>query len=119
MTGQRLRVSGYRFRATFRRRWGAYLSLVLLIGLVGGVAMGAIAAARRTQGSFATYLASTNPSNLSLGTALYAPPLGFNSGYDAALVRKIAHLPHVTRAESYAAIYTVPIQANGQPTAAA
>ena len=50
VTGQRLRVSGYRFRATFRRRWGAYLSLVLLIGLVGGVAMGAIAPAptRRT-----------------------------------------------------------------------
>jgi len=119
VTGQRLRVSGYRFRATFRRRWGAYLSLVLLIGLVGGVAMGAIAAARRTQGSFATYLASTNPSNLSLGTALYAPPLGFTSGYDAPLVRKISRLPHVTRAESYTSIYTVPIQADGQPTAAA
>ncbi len=118
MTGQRLRVSGYRFRATFRRRWGAYLSLVLLIGLVGGVAMGAIAAARRTQSSFATYLASTNPSNLSLGTALYAPPLGFTTGYDAPLVRKIAHLPHVTHAESYTAIYTIPIQANGQPTPA-
>lgn len=59
MTGGLLRVSGYRFRATFRRRWGAYLSLVLLVGLVGGVAMGAIAAARRTQASFATYLAST------------------------------------------------------------
>ena len=119
MTGQRLRVSVYRFRATFRRRWGAYLSLVLLIGLVGGVAMGAIAAARRTQGSFATYLASTNPSNLSLGTALYAPPLGFKTGYDAALVRKISRLPHVTHVESYSSLYTVPIQANGQPTAAA
>jgi ABC-type lipoprotein release transport system permease subunit len=119
VTGQRLRVSGYRFRATFRRRWGAYLSLVLLIGLVGGVAMGAIAAARRTQGSFATYLASTNPSNLSLGTALYAPPLGFTTGYDAPLVQKISHLPHVTHAESYSSLYTVPIQTNGQPTAAA
>jgi hypothetical protein len=119
VTGHRLRVSGYRFRATFRRRRGAYLSLILLIGLVGGVAMGAIAAARRTQGSFATYLASTNPSNLSLGTALYAPPLGFRTGYDAALVQKISHLPHVTHTESYTEVYTVPIQANGQPTAAA
>ena len=42
-----LRVSWYRFRATFGRRRGAYLSLVLLIGLVGGLAMGALAAARR------------------------------------------------------------------------
>jgi hypothetical protein len=119
MTGGFLRVSGYRFGATFRRRRGAYLSLVLLIGLVGGVALGAIAAARRTQSSFATYLASTNPSNLSMGTALYAPPLGFTTGYDAALVRKISHLPHLTHAESYSSIYGVPIGANGQPTAAA
>ena len=115
---QLLRVSAYRFRATFGRRWGAYLSLVLLIGLVGGLSMGAIAAARRTSSSFSTYLASTNPSNLSLGTAIYDPALGFNSGYDAPLANTIAHLPHVARAESYADIYSVPIQADGQPTAA-
>ena len=70
MTGQLLRFSRYRFQGTFRRRRGAYLSLVLLIGLVGGLAMGALAAARRTESSFSTFLASTNPSNLSLGTAL-------------------------------------------------
>jgi len=47
-----LRVAAYRFRATFGRRWGGYLALVLLIGLVGGLAMGAVAGARRTQSSF-------------------------------------------------------------------
>jgi hypothetical protein len=114
-----LRVSAYRFRATFGRRWGAYLSLVLLIALVGGLSMGAIAAARRTSSSFSTYLASTNPSNLSLGTAIYDPLLGFNSGYDAPLAKTIAHLPLVTHAESYANIYSVPIKVDGQPTAAA
>jgi hypothetical protein len=52
--------------ATARRRWGAYLGLVLIIGLVGGAGLGALAAARRTASSYTTFLASTNPSDLSL-----------------------------------------------------
>jgi hypothetical protein len=61
-----LRVGWYRFTTTFRRRWGSYLALALLVGLIGGLAMGAVAAGRRTQESFATFLASTNPSSLQL-----------------------------------------------------
>jgi len=114
-----LRVSRYRFRATIGRRWGAYLSLVLLIGLIGGLAMGAIAAARRTESSFPTFLASTNPSNLSLGTAIWNPALGFTTGYDGALVAKIARLPGVRHAESYADVDSTPLAPNGRPTAAA
>jgi hypothetical protein len=53
-----LRVAWYRFRATFARRWGGYLRMVLLIGLIGGIAMGAVAGARRTDSSFPVYLAS-------------------------------------------------------------
>jgi hypothetical protein len=52
--------------ATARRRWGAYLGLVLIIGLVGGAGLGALAAARRTASSYTTFLASTNPSDLTL-----------------------------------------------------
>ena len=81
--------------------------------------MGALADARRTESSFSVFLASTNPSNLSMGTALYNPSLGFKSGYNAALVKTISKLPLVTRAESYANVYSVPIGPNGQPTAAA
>jgi hypothetical protein len=40
--------------------------LVLIIGLAGGPGLGALAAARRTASSYATFLASTNPSALSL-----------------------------------------------------
>ena len=61
-----LRVAWYRCRATFGRRWGGYLGLVLLIGLVGGIALGSAAAARRTESSFPVFLASTNPSDLSV-----------------------------------------------------
>jgi hypothetical protein len=119
VTGQLLRFSRYRFLRTFQQRRGAYLSLVLLIGLVGGLSMGALAAARRTESSFPEFLASTNPSNLSLGTALWNPALGYTTGYNAPLVAAIARLPHVRRAESYAAIYSAPIGANGKVTAAA
>jgi hypothetical protein len=119
VTRHLLRFSRYRFRGTFRHRSGAYLSLVLLIGLVGGLSMAALAAARRTESSFPTFLASTNPSNLSLGTALWNPALGYTTGYNGPLVRTIAHLDHVRRAESYSEIYSVPVDAEGQPTAAA
>ena len=61
-----MRVAWYRLPATFGRRRNGYLAIVLLIGLTGGVAMGSVAAARRTQASFATFLASTKPSDLSL-----------------------------------------------------
>jgi hypothetical protein len=52
---------------------GGYLSLVLLIGLVGGLAMGAVAAARRTQSSYSSFLASTNPSDVILSEQLSIP----------------------------------------------
>ena len=67
---QVFRVASYRFRVTFRGRWGGLLVLVLLVGLVGGLAMGSLAAARRTQSSFPAYLASTNPSDLGLATSV-------------------------------------------------
>jgi hypothetical protein len=104
---------------TFRQRRGAYLSLILLIGLVGGLSMGALAGARRTESSFPEFLASTNPSDLSLGTALWNPALGYTTGYNGALVATIARLPHVRRAESYADLSSAPIGASGKVTAAA
>ena len=74
------RESSYRFRATFRQRWTGYLTLVVLIGLVGGVAMAAVAGARRTQSSFPAYLASTNPSDVGMFTEF--DPIS-NTGYSA------------------------------------
>ena len=101
MNRQVLRFAVYRLRSTFRSRRSGYLSLILMIGLVGGLAMGAVAAARRTQSSFPTYLASTAPSDLTVLTGLYEPDLGNDSGLDKVVVQKIARLPHVKRVESY------------------
>ena len=76
------RISWYRFRCTLRRRWGGYLALALLLGLVGGLAMGSVAAARRTQGAYPAYLAATNPSDLTVLTGLSGSTHA--SGYDPA-----------------------------------
>ena len=114
-----LALAWYRFRVTFRPRWPDYLAIVLLIALVGGAGMGAIAAARRTQSSFSLFLAHTNPSDLSVGTALYEPPIGLTTGYDSSVIRTIARLPGVKRTESYALVYALPLGANGRPTPAA
>ena len=119
VSGHAIRVAWYRFRATFARRRGGYLSLVLLIGLVGGLAMAAVAAARRTQSSFPTYLASTNPSDLNFLSGLYdasGSASGYDSGYDPGLIRTVSHLPHVKRAESYVGLNLAPLGKNGAPT---
>jgi len=89
------RESTYRFRATFRQRWTGYLTLVVLIGLVGGVALAAVAGARRTQSSFPAYLASTNPSDLQTFTEF--DPIS-NTGYSASVDRAVSRVPGVARA---------------------
>jgi len=82
----------YRFRATFARRRAGYLALVLLIGLIGGVAMAAVAGARRTQSSFPVYLASTNPSDVSVFTEF--DPIS-QVGYSPSIASAIAKVRYV------------------------
>ncbi|MGO8827024.1 MAG: hypothetical protein ACLQU9_17545, partial [Acidimicrobiales bacterium] len=66
----------YRTVTGWRRQRRSYAVLVLLIGLVGGVALGSLAAARRTASSFSTFLASTNPSDLMIEPAGGGPGVG-------------------------------------------
>ncbi len=95
--GHILRVASYHFRTTFRRRWGGYVSLTLLIALVGGLSMASLAGARRTDSSFLTYVRSTNPSSTLIATAFDDPALGLNSGFDPKVNKEIAHLPQVEK----------------------
>jgi hypothetical protein len=81
-------VSWYRLRATARRRWPGLLAVALLLGLTGGLALGSAAAARRTQSSFGTFLASTRPSDLQL--SVQSPDL----------TARLGRLPQVTRVRS-------------------
>ncbi len=90
-----VRESLYRFRATLRRRWAGYVTLAVLIGLVGGVALAAVAGARRTQSSFPTYLASTNPSDLGMFTE-FGPVT--QTGHSQKVDEAVARVRDVTRA---------------------
>ena len=116
---QVLRVSWYRFRATFHDRWGGYLTIVLLVGLLGGLAMGAVAGARRTQSSFPTLMARANTSTLLALSGVANPAIGQTNGYNPALERTIARLPYVEVEKSVAQINLLPLNAKGQPVAAA
>jgi hypothetical protein len=91
---------------TFRQRRGGYLALVLLIGLVGGLAM---AAARRALSSFAAFRASTNPSDLTV--QLLDP-----RAYDPYVVSAVSDVAHVKRVERYTFIQISPLGPDGGPT---
>ncbi len=107
-------LAWYRFRTALRRRGTEYAALVLVVGLVGGLAMGSVAAARRTASSFSVYWASTNPSDLVGGTGILDPKAGLVA-YEAAVVEKISHLPHVRSIESQSGINLLPLRADGAP----
>jgi hypothetical protein len=83
MNARATRVGWFWYRANFARRWANYLTIVLLVGAMGGLALGSVAAARRTQSSYNTFLASTNPSDLVL--TVFAPNISSD----------LAHLPLV------------------------
>jgi len=104
------RVAWYRFRATFGRRWRGCLGVVLLIGLIGGIAMASIAAGRRTQSSYPTFLASTNPSDLTVSAG--AANSTASSG-SAALSSKLAHLAGVKHVGSLLGPSAFPLAPNG------
>lgn len=112
-----LTLAWYRFRATFHRRWTSYLTVVLLIGLVGGVAMGAAAGARRTQSAFPTYLTATRASDLELQTSsnIAAP----TPHQVEAFGRQLNGLASVTRVAIAPNLLIVPVGSNGHPLASA
>jgi ABC-type lipoprotein release transport system permease subunit len=109
-----LTVAWYRFRVTFRRRWGGLLTIALLVGLVGGIAMASIAAARRTQSSYPAFLASTNASDLTMSTYGVTGNSAANR-YSPALGHRIAQIPGVKLVESWVGVGVLPLEKDGAP----
>jgi MacB-like periplasmic core domain/FtsX-like permease family len=111
---RRFGVIRYRSRATFRYRWPGLLSLVVLVGLVGGLGLGSLAAARRTQSSFSVLLAGTNPSDLEV--SIYTGgEAGADVGYSASLTRAIAQLPDVRHVAPGFVLTGAPLTRDGAP----
>lgn len=104
-------VAWYRFRATLRCDVTSYLTVVLLIGLVGGVGMASIAAARRTQSSYPTFMSGTNPSTVTM--AVYSNGDGGQAGPN--LKSKIEKLPGVHHVATVFSPPLVPLNAKGAP----
>ena len=110
--GQAFRIAWYRYRATFARQLSGYLTVVLLIGLIGGIGMAALAGARRTQSSYPQFLASTNPSDLTM--FVYSGSSQF-LGKTLSLTKTISHLAGVERVVTAIGPQMVPLAANGAP----
>jgi FtsX-like permease family/MacB-like periplasmic core domain len=108
------RVGWFRFRATLGSRWAGYLAITLLIALLGGIAIGAIAGARRNQSAYPSFLASTDPSALTVPTAEFGLN-GARTGYNAALLARISRLPGVERVESTIELNGGVVSAAGRP----
>jgi hypothetical protein len=107
---QVLVVAWHRFRRTFHHRWRSYFTIALLIGLLGGVAMGAVAGARRTQSVFPAYLAATDASDLQV--QVY--PVNFFQLSSPGLTRQLAHLAHVEHVASAPDLLVVPLERDGR-----
>ncbi len=107
-------VVWYRFRATSRRRWPGYLAIVLLLALVGGLALGSLAGARRTQSFYPTYLANTNPSDLVVSPNVPGASTS-NLAYSTRLTRAFARLPGVKHVVDSTYLLVVPLRKNGTP----
>lgn len=106
-----LTTGWYRFVTSWRRLGAGYLALALIVGLGGGLggglALGSVAAALRTASSFSVFLASTNPSDVTIEPA---GGLTINLASDRRITDAVAHFPHVRHVESYVALgatYTI------------
>ena len=98
--GAPMAYAWYRFRSTLRSQLSYFLSVVLLVGAVGGLALGAIEAARSTESSFADLVTSSHVPQLFVFDGVINPGIGLDSAYNPGLLRKLSHLPDVERVES-------------------
>ena len=105
----------YRFRSTLRSELSYFLSVILLVGAVGGLALGAIEAARSTESSFADLVTSSHVPQLFVFDGVINPGIGLDSAYNPGLLRTLSHLPDVERVESTVELNMGPLTPSGQP----
>ncbi len=107
----------YRLRSTFRSEFAYFLSVILLVGAVGGLALGAVEAARSTESSFTDFVTASHVPQLFVFDGVINPGIGLDSAYNPSLLRTLSHLPHVERVESTVELNMGPLTARGLPLA--
>ena len=88
-----------------RRRWRALLLTALVLGVLGGAALGAFAGARRTQSAYPRFLAAGHPSDLAVNNFT-------DDGTDGVV---LASLPEVEQTGSWASFNVFPLADDGTP----
>lgn len=94
-------------RAEARRRWAAWLGVVLIVGVVGGLVLGAAAGARRTHTAYDRLVADTEAWDV-----LVNPDEGAESAIDPAEVAALPEVAELGRMDGVAAT----IVDDGEPT---
>lgn len=97
-------LADYHFRATFRQRWLRYVGMAVLLGVLAGVSMLAVAGARRTQSAYPRFLRSVNASTMAVDTG----------PYDAEFDATVSGFPEVEKSTSYIAFFVSPL-VDGRP----
>lgn len=99
-----MRVVWYHFRSGASRGVTAYLGIVVILGLVGGGSMAAVAGSRRTATAYDGFLRASAASMIS-----------FNAGgYDPAIDEAVRRLPGVVETATYVGFNVVGVDAEGR-----
>ena len=96
-------------RSAVRGSWRQVLALALLAGLLGGVALGAVAGARRTAAAYGHYLAAINASDVGVNVPGQLPGMPATRPYEL-----ISALPGVVAHAAYIGLSGLPL-VHGKP----
>lgn len=99
-----MRAALYLSRATARRSWRAALAVAIIGGLLGAVALGALAGARRTASAYGRYLASINASDAFVNIPGRLPGMPLTRP-----ITLISRLPGVTSGAAYVGLAANPV----------
>jgi MacB-like periplasmic core domain/FtsX-like permease family len=110
-----LAYAWYRFSTTLRSEVAHLVLVVVIVGLLGGLALGAVAAGRSTESSFTDYAAASHVPQLYIIDGVINPTIGLDSAYNAPLLRRLAHLPHVTHVASTVELNMGPVTRTDHP----
>ena len=91
-------------RSAIRGSWRQVLALTLLAGLLGGVALGAVAGARRTAAAYGRYLSAINASDVFVNVPGQLPGMSATRPYEL-----ISALPGVVAHAAYIGLSGVPL----------